>query len=56
MSMKIHFLSSHLDFFLEKCGSVSDEQGERFHQDIAAMEGRYKENGAHQCWLIIAGP
>jgi len=42
MSVKIHFLSSHLDFFPENCGSVSDEHGERFHQDIAAMEGRYK--------------
>jgi hypothetical protein len=42
MSVKIHFLSSHLDFFLENCGSVSYEHGEGFHQDIAAMEGRYK--------------
>ena len=29
-------------FFPENCGSVSDEQSEHFHQDIAAMEGRYK--------------
>jgi hypothetical protein len=36
------FLSSHLDFFSENCGSVSDELGERFHQDIVAMEGRYE--------------
>ena len=41
-SMKIHFLSSHLDFFPENCGAVSDEHCERLHQDIAAMEGRYK--------------
>ena len=40
MSVKIYFLSSHLDFFPENCGSVSDEHGERFHQDIAGMEGR----------------
>jgi len=40
MSVKIHFLISHLDFFLENCGSVSDEYGEHFHQDVAAMEGR----------------
>jgi hypothetical protein len=25
MSLKIHFLSSHLDYFPENCGSVSDE-------------------------------
>ena len=42
MSAKIHFLSSHLDFFPENCGSVSDEHDERFHQDTAPMEGRYK--------------
>jgi hypothetical protein len=37
-----HFLSSHLDFFSENCGSVSDEYGEHLYQNIAAMEGRYK--------------
>jgi len=42
MSLQIDFLSSHLDFFPENCGSVSDEHGERFHQDIAGMEDRYK--------------
>jgi len=40
MSVNIHFLSSHLDFFPENCGSVSDEHDERFHQGIAAMVGR----------------
>jgi hypothetical protein len=33
MSLKVHFLDSHLDFFLENLGAVSDEHGERFHQD-----------------------
>jgi hypothetical protein len=42
MSIKIHLLSSHLDFFSENCDSVSDEHGERFHQDIAAMGSRCK--------------
>ena len=41
MSLKMHFLHSHLEFFPENLGAVSDEQGERFHQDIQAME-RYK--------------
>ena len=27
MSLKIHFLESHLDFFPENLGEVSDEQG-----------------------------
>ena len=38
MSLEIHFLHSHLDFFPYNCGMVSDEHGERFHQDIATME------------------
>ena len=43
MSLKIHFLESHLDFFPENLGVVSDENGERFHQDILAMEKRYQD-------------
>ena len=42
MSIKIHFLFSHLSSFPENLGSVSDEQGERFHQDIKIMEERYQ--------------
>ena len=42
MSLKIHFLESHLDFFLEDLGEVSDEHGEIFHQDILSMEKRYQ--------------
>ena len=41
MSLKIHFLHSHWDFFPPNLGAVSDEQGERFHQDIATIEKRY---------------
>jgi len=52
-----HFLSSHLDFFPENCGSVSDKHGESFHQDIAAMEGRHKGKWspsmlADYCWTL----
>jgi hypothetical protein len=58
MSVKIHLLSSHLDFFPENCGSVRGEHGVRFHQDIAAMEGRYKEKWtpsmlADYCWTLM---
>ena len=42
MSLKIHFLESHLDFLPENLGEVSDEHGERFHQDILAKEKRYQ--------------
>ena len=33
---------SHLDLFLENLGALSDEQGERFHQDISEIEERYQ--------------
>ena len=42
MSIKIHFLHSHLDRFPENLGALSDEQGERFHQDVKEMEERYQ--------------
>ncbi|UYV62858.1 hypothetical protein LAZ67_2002168 [Cordylochernes scorpioides] len=42
MSLKIHFLHSHLDFFPDNLGAVSDEHGERFHQAISNMEKRYQ--------------
>jgi len=58
MSVKIHFLSSHLDFLPENCSNVSNEHGEHFHQDIAAMEGRYKGKWspsvlADYCWTLM---
>ena len=42
MSIKLHYLHSHLDWFPENLGAMSDEQGEHFHQDIATMEERYQ--------------
>ena len=41
----MHFLHSHFEFFAEKFGAVSDEQGERFHQDIQAMKEMYQGVG-----------
>jgi len=37
MSIKLLFLYSHLDRFLENLGDLSDEQGERFRQDAEVM-------------------
>ena len=37
MSVKLHF---HLDYFSKSCGDLSEEQGERFHQDIHILEER----------------
>ncbi len=42
MSLKTHFLDSHLNFFPSNCGAVSDEHGQRFHQDISSMWKRYQ--------------
>ena len=42
MSVKVHFLHSHLDYFPENLGAMSEEQGERFHQDLKTMEKRYQ--------------
>jgi len=57
MSLKIHFLESHLDFFPENLGEVSEEYGERFHQDILAMEKWYQGKWtssmlAEFCWTL----
>ena len=57
MSLKIHFLKSHLDFFSENLGKISDKHGERFHQDIKAMEKQYQGKWtssmlADYCWTL----
>ena len=43
MSIKFHFLHSSLACFPDNLGDVSDEQGERFHEDISDMEVRYQD-------------
>jgi hypothetical protein len=47
-----------LDLFPQNLGAVSDEHGERFHQDIAVMEKRYQGKLSvnmlsDYCWSII---
>ena len=42
MSIKVHYLASHLDHFTANLGDFSDEQDERFHQDIKDFEVRYQ--------------
>ena len=34
MSIEVHYLQNHLDYFPANLGDFSEEQGERFHQDI----------------------
>nr|CAI5835337.1 unnamed protein product [Callosobruchus analis] len=57
MSIKLHYLDSHLDRFPENLGDMSEEQGERFHQDIKIMEDRYQGRWdihmmADYCWSL----
>ncbi|GBM30356.1 hypothetical protein AVEN_21475-1 [Araneus ventricosus] len=57
LSIKSHFLHSHLADFPKNLGAVSDEQRERFHQDLKVMEARYQGRwDVHMmtdyCWSI----
>lgn len=55
MNLKMHFLDSQLEYFPENLGHFSEEQGERFHQDLKNVEKRYqgvwdKHMLADYCW------
>lgn len=57
MTVKTHFLESHLEFFPSNVGQLSDEQGERGHQDLKKMEKRYLGKNlinaiADHCWSL----
>ena len=56
MSLKVHFLHSHVDYFPENLGVYSEEQGEKFNQDLLTMEIRYQGRSsvdvlADYCWM-----
>ena len=58
MSLKIHLLYLYIDFFEPNLGAVSNEHGERFHQDIKVMEIRYRDKQtvnklADYSWTIL---
>lgn len=57
MSLKMHLLHSHLTFFPANMGAVSDEHGERFHQEMSVMESRYQGHFnpnmmGDYCWFL----
>ena len=57
MSPKAHFQHSHLPFFHENLGAVSDEYGVRFHQGNAVIKKRFKGEWstgrfAEYCWSL----
>ncbi|GBM86337.1 hypothetical protein AVEN_110591-1 [Araneus ventricosus] len=41
MSLKVHFLHSHIDCFPENLGAYSEELGESFHQDVRDIDRGY---------------
>ena len=62
MSLRLHFLHSHLDFFRDNLGNVSEEHGERFHQDIQVMgrsdvmgRSAIKGGGTKRRWETMYG-
>ena len=57
VSVKMHNLFSHMDRFPENLGSMSDELGERFHQNLKEMETMYQGRWdavmmADYCWNL----
>ena len=60
MTIKMHFSFSYLNQFSENVGNVSDENGERFQEDIQVMEDRYQGHSninmmADCCWGFKKG-
>ena len=58
MSIKVHYLFSHLGRFPENLGEVSEEQGEWFHQAVKNMEMRYQGRWdsrmmSDYCWNLM---
>lgn len=58
MSLKIHFMHCHLDWFERQSPTESDEHGERFHQVAAPLEHWYSGKKldsllADLCWNLI---
>ena len=56
MSVKVHFLHSQVENFPENLGAVSEEQGERFHQDKNNGNKIFRRWDVHMlvdyCWCL----
>lgn len=56
VSIKLHFLLSHLEHSFENLGYLSEEQGKCFHQGIRTMEERYQgyinTNSSYKDWKM----
>jgi hypothetical protein len=45
MSLKLQYLHFHLDYFPENLGDLSEEQGERFNQDVKRWKEDIRDDG-----------
>lgn len=59
MSLKIHMLHAHFEFYEQQLSTETDEVGERFHQTIMVFEERYSGKRfdsmlADFCWKIAS--
>ena len=55
MSLKIHALHSHLDFFPDNCGMVSDEHDELFMRKLQRWRNEIRESGPLPCLPTTVG-
>lgn len=51
--MKVLY-KDHQDLLKENCGKYSDEQGERFHQDLMPIEKGFNAK-TWEKWIIFTG-
>jgi actin-related protein len=54
ITLKLKFLLSHSYVFRENMGALSDEHGEKFHQNISQNEKRYSGKLNTIFWLTTA--
>ena len=56
MSLKLHFIDSHVKYFPENVGDYGEEQSERFHplSHTAWKKPFYISNRAFSCWNVQA--
>lgn len=58
MSLKMHYLVSHIDWFPKNLESMSKDQGEWFHQEMKVMKTLYQGRWdavmmADYCWRLM---
>lgn len=58
MSVKVHYINEHVEDFPQNCGMLSEEKGERFHQEVRLCEDRFSRNYnkammMDYCWFLV---